>query len=112
MGELAFFYSIATLVFVGGSLIPWGGHNVLEPAVFKKPVLFGPYMWNFLEESLALKASGGAVEVRDDASLYSTFSTLLANPKDMESMGEACFQVVKQHSGATEKSLELIKELF
>ncbi len=112
IGELNLFYSIATLVFVGGSLIPWGGHNVLEPAVFKKPVLFGPYMWNFLEESLALKSSKGAVEVRDDASLYSAFSTLLANPKDIESMGEACFQVVKEHLGATEKNLDLIKDLI
>lgn len=112
IGELAIFYSVATLVFIGGSLTPWGGHNVLEPAVFKKPVLFGPYMWNFLEESLALKASKGAIEVKDVNFLYSTFSALLANPEGIKSMGEACFQVVKQHSGATEKSLELIKGLI
>lgn len=112
MGELPLFYRLATLVFVGGSLIPWGGHNILEPAAFKKPVLFGPYMGNFLEEAAALKASGGAIEVKDAEGLSSAFSELLANPKDTKSMGEACFQVVKQHLGATEKSLELIKGLM
>ena len=112
IGELTLFYSLATLVFVGGSLIPWGGHNVLEPAVFKKPVLFGPYMGNFLEEATALKSAGGAIEVKDAESLSSIFSELLANPEKTKSMGEACLRVVKQHSGATEKNLELIKGLM
>ncbi|MCK4245037.1 MAG: 3-deoxy-D-manno-octulosonic acid transferase, partial [Candidatus Omnitrophica bacterium] len=112
MGELPLFYRLATLVFVGGSLIPWGGHNILEPSAFKKPVLFGPYMGNFSEEAAALKASGGAIEVKDAESLSSAFSGLLAKPERTKSMGEACFQVVKQHLGATEKSLELIKGLI
>ena len=112
MGELPLFYSVATLVFVGGSLIPWGGHNILEPAAFKKPVLFGPYMGNFLEEAALLKASGGAIEVKDAEGLFSAFSELLAHPEKTKSMGEACFQVVKQHLGATEKNIELIKDLI
>ena len=112
IGELNSFYSIATLVFIGGTFIPWGGHNILEPAVFKKPVLFGPHMENFPEEAIALKTSGGAIEVRDAANLYATLSALLADPEKAKRMGEASFQAVKEHSGATEKNLKLIKGLI
>ncbi len=112
IGELNSFYSIATLVFIGGTFIPWGGHNILEPAVFKKPVLFGPHMENFPEEAIALKTSGGAIEVRDAANLYATLSALLADPEKAKRMGEASFQAVKGRSGATEKNLELIKGLI
>ena len=112
MGELSSFYSIATLVFIGGTLIPWGGHNILEPAVFKKPVLFGPHMGNFLEEAIALKTSGAAMEVLDAANLYAALSALLADPEKVKRMGEASFQAVKERSGATEKNLKLIKGLI
>jgi len=112
IGELSFFYSLATLVFVGGTFIPWGGHNVIEPAVFSKPILFGPYMGNFWEESLIFKKAGAAIEVKDAAGLYSTISELLTNPEKIKTMGEASFQVVREHLGATEKNLSLIKDLL
>jgi len=100
------------LVFVGGTFIPWGGHNVIEPAVFSKPILFGPYMGNFWEESLIFKKAGAAIEVKDAAGLYSTISELLTNPEKIKTMGEASFQVVREHLGATEKNLSLIKDLL
>ncbi len=65
MGELMSLYSLGTLVFVGGSLVPVGGHNPLEPLFFKKCVFFGPYMFHFLEISRRLIEVGGAIQVKD-----------------------------------------------
>ena len=67
IGELAQLYQIATAVFVGGSLVPLGGHNILEPAVHGKPIVFGPHMENFAEIAGAFLANGAAVQVRTAA---------------------------------------------
>ncbi len=66
IGELAQLYQIATAVFVGGSLVPSGGHNILEPAVFGKPIVFGPHMENFSEIAEAFVTNGAAVQVRGE----------------------------------------------
>ncbi len=63
IGELATIYQIATVVFVGGSLVATGGHNVLEPAVFGKPIVFGPHMQNFLEIAEAFVSNGAGVQL-------------------------------------------------
>ena len=63
IGELATIYQLATVVFVGGSLVATGGHNVLEPAVFGKPIVFGPHMENFAEIADAFVANGAGVQV-------------------------------------------------
>ena len=64
IGELATIYQLATVVFVGGSLVPTGGHNILEPAVFGRPIVFGPHMENFAEIAAAFVANGAGVQVR------------------------------------------------
>ena len=69
IGELAQLYQIATVVFVGGSLVPTGGHNILEPAVFGKPIVFGPHMQNFSEIADAFLANGAAVQVQSEREL-------------------------------------------
>src|SRR5207245_6831104 len=69
IGELAQVYQLATAVFVGGSLVDQGGHNILEPAVFGKPIVFGPHMQNFKEIAEEFLANGAAVQVASDRDL-------------------------------------------
>src|SRR4030095_7809863 len=64
IGELAQLYQVATAVFVGGSLVDAGGHNILEPAVFGKPIVFGPYMQNFTEIARTFLESAAAIQIR------------------------------------------------
>src|SRR4030043_1439083 len=79
MGELVSIYSLGTLVFVGGSLVPIGGHNPLEPLFFRKCVLFGPYMFNFLEISSRLIEAGGAIQAKDGEDLFPQLKRLLSD---------------------------------
>ena len=69
IGELAQLYQVATVVFVGGSLVDAGGHNILEPAVFGKPIVFGPHMHNFAEIARTFLENRGAIQVQADAEL-------------------------------------------
>ena len=80
MGELAHLFQIATLVFVGGSLVPTGGHNILEPAVFGKPIVFGPHMQNFLEIADAFVTNGAGVQVQGEEELDEAFVSLMGDP--------------------------------
>jgi 3-deoxy-D-manno-octulosonic-acid transferase len=109
MGELMGLYSLGTLVFIGGSLVPVGGHNPFEPLFFKKCVLFGPYMFNFLEVSKSLIEAGGAIQVksREDLSLH--LKRLLSNEGERMEMGEKGYQFLQRHRGATEKMFEEIR---
>ena len=74
IGELATVYQIATVVFVGGSLVATGGHNVLEPAVFGKPIVFGPHMENFLEIAEAFVSNGAGVQLTARSELEEAFA--------------------------------------
>ena len=109
MGELMRFYSLGTLVFIGGSLVPIGGHNPLEPLFFKKCVLFGPHMFNFLEISRHLIAEGGAILVKDKEGLSSQLKRLLSDEKARNEVGENGFRFVQKHRGATDRIFEKIK---
>jgi len=109
LGELMRFYSLGTLVFVGGSLVPVGGHNPLEPLAFKKCVLFGPYMFNFSEISRRLIESGGAVQVDGKETLLFQMKSLLTNEKRRREIGEKGYRFLQKHRGATEKTFEEIK---
>src|SRR6186997_544862 len=77
IGELAQLYQVATVVFVGGSLVDHGGHNILEPAVFGKPIVFGPHMQNFKEIVDAFLSNGAAVQVQSDRELDDVLLTLV-----------------------------------
>ena len=109
MGELMSLYSLGTLVFIGGSLIPMGGHNPLEPLFFKKCVLFGPYMFNFLEVSRGLVEEGGAIQVTGKEDLFLHLKRLLSDERARKEIGERGFQFLQQHRGATERVFEEIK---
>ncbi len=108
IGELSKFYSISTIVFIGGSLVPVGGHNVLEPAVFAKPVIFGPCMGNFEEISGILLSNRAAFQVSGRQDFFKTAEILLTNEKLREETGRNAFRVITENSGAIKKSLEVL----
>src|SRR5262249_48641529 len=92
VGELADLYRLATVVFVGGSLVPTGGHNLFEPALRRKPVLAGPHTENFRESAELLVGAGGALVVRSALELETQMLRLLTNRALAHQMGEAAFQ--------------------
>lgn len=112
IGELSFMYSIADIVFVGGSLIPHGGQNILEPAFYKKPVIFGKYMMNFQEIAKEMILSGGGIQVNNEEDLIREVGGLLNNKKKMIEIGEKGYQVIMKNRGALQKNLELIGEII
>ena len=111
-GELANVYREAAVAFVGGTLVPIGGHNLLEPAVWAKPVLFGPYTDKCAEIADLLSQGGGGIRVTDAATLAQHVITLLNNPEACTSMGQSAQQVVRQNQGAVQRTLEAIETLF
>ncbi len=112
IGELRSFYAVCDIAFVGGSLVKVGGHNLLEPAAMKKPVIFSRYMFNFKEISEALISSGGGIMVKDKGELYAEFNALLADGERAKSMGERAFRVIEANTGAAKKTIEAISRLI
>jgi 3-deoxy-D-manno-octulosonic-acid transferase len=112
IGELAQLFQIATAVFVGGSLVDAGGHNILEPAVFGKPIVFGPHMHNFAEIAQAFLDNGAAIEVRSDRELEAVLLELLGDPVRRASLGAAARALVEANRGARGKSLAAIAEVM
>jgi 3-deoxy-D-manno-octulosonic-acid transferase len=111
IGELAQLYQLATAVFVGGSLADHGGHNILEPAIFGKPIVFGPHMQNFKEIAEAFIANGAAVRVQSDRDLEEEMLSLLTDPVRRARMGAAARALVEANRGAKDKTLAAIAEL-
>jgi 3-deoxy-D-manno-octulosonic-acid transferase len=109
LGELMSLYSLGTLVFVGGSLVPIGGHNPLEPLFFKKCVLFGPYMFHFSEISRRLVEEGGAIQANGKEDLATHVKRLLKNDRTRRDIGERGYQFLQRHQGATERMFEKIR---
>jgi 3-deoxy-D-manno-octulosonic-acid transferase len=112
VGELAQMYALGEVVFVGGSLVPRGGHNVLEPALRRKPVLMGPHTDNFREAAGLLAASGGAVVVQDGTAMGVELRRLLADPALASRRGEAAFAAVAAQHGAVRQTLDLIARVL
>ncbi len=112
VGELAELYHVGEVVFIGGSLVPAGGHNMLEPALRRKPVLFGPYTTNFRESAELLLGSGGALVVKDADELEREGSRLLDDRELGRRMGEAAFVAVTERQGAVAETLALIERFL
>jgi 3-deoxy-D-manno-octulosonic-acid transferase len=108
VGELAQLYSIADVVFVGGSLIPLGGHNMLEPALRGKPVLYGPHTANFREAAALLLAGGGGQVVRDAGELADALRALLDDPTRRARAGAAAREAALSRHGAARATLDLV----
>lgn len=110
MGELTTAYALATLVFVGGSFVPRGGQNILEPAGQGRPVLFGPYMMNFRDSVEVLLGRGG-IQVKTPDQLEKVGRELLSRPEEIEHLGEMAREAVKKARGASRRNAELLLEL-
>lgn len=108
VGELLNLYGLADVVFVGGSLVPVGGHNLLEPASRGIPTLFGPFMSNFAEITALVLESRAGVQVVTTEELVKTLRRLLADPAERESLSDNSFAMMRENGGATGKHLECI----
>ena len=108
VGELAQLYALAEVVFVGGSLAPVGGHNMLEPAMRGKPVLFGPHTSNFREGAELLQMSGGGLVVKDGDELARELTRLLEDRDLAHRMGQAARDAFAGRQGAVSATLDLI----
>lgn len=108
IGDLESFYAIADLVFVGGSLVPHGGQNMLEPAGLGRPVIYGPHVANFSHEAALLEDHGASIRVADRAELERVFAQLVADPDRREAMGIAAIRAVGTQRGASDLTLEAL----
>ncbi|HEX5474475.1 MAG TPA: 3-deoxy-D-manno-octulosonic acid transferase [Vicinamibacterales bacterium] len=112
IGELAQVYQIATAVFVGGSLVDAGGHNILEPAVFGKPIVFGPHMQNFAEIAATFLDHQAAVQVRTGRELEPVLLALLGDPVRRARLGAAARALVEANRGARTKTMAAVAQVF
>jgi 3-deoxy-D-manno-octulosonic-acid transferase len=112
IGELATIYQLATVAFVGGSLVATGGHNILEPAVFGKPIVFGPHMQNFAEIADAFIANIAGVQVRGERELGDVMVSLMTDPVRRARLGAAARALVEANRGAKDKSVTVLAALL
>lgn len=112
IGELGKIYGLGDLVYVGGSLIPHGGHNILEPAAHGKPILVGPHMFNFKETYALFSERGVCLTVQDSAGLAETMLTLLHNPEQRQALGREALAIINENRGASHKSALYLKEVL
>jgi 3-deoxy-D-manno-octulosonic-acid transferase len=109
VGELAHFFPGARSAFVGGTLVPRGGHNVLEPAAASVPVVFGPHRENVREAADLLLGCGAATEVRDATSLAAAWGATLADPSAARERGARAAAELARRSGVAGEVLELVR---
>ncbi len=109
MGELPLFYAASDVAFVGGSLVAVGGHNMLEPAALRMPVLFGPHVFNFSRISRLLTDCGAARQVQNSDQLVQAAIELLTDANLRQSMGDLGRQVVEQNRGALEQVMLMLE---
>jgi 3-deoxy-D-manno-octulosonic-acid transferase len=108
-GELAAAFQYATVVFMGGSLVPKGGHNVLEPARYRNPIVFGPHMENFRDMARLFLEAKAAVQIQNSAQLAPAVAHLLSNPEEAAGLGRNAWTVVQQNTGATDRVLQVLE---
>jgi len=112
MGELQLFYAAADVAFIGGSLVPVGGHNLLEAAAVGTPCVFGPYMYNFEEIAAMALERGAGVQVPHAAGLAPALSDFLGNANRRFEAGERGKKMVDENRGAVARTLQLIANLL
>ncbi len=108
LGELKKFYYLASVAFVGGTLKDYGGHNVLEPAIFAKPVLFGPFIHNVKDEAEGILKAGGGILVRDPEELTSKILELHSDRRKSALMGENALRFVENLKKSSDRIFKLI----
>ncbi|MBN2706330.1 MAG: 3-deoxy-D-manno-octulosonic acid transferase, partial [Deltaproteobacteria bacterium] len=108
LGEMQAYYALADVVFVGGSLVPVGGHNLLEAGMVRKPVIFGPHMHNFRKIRDLVKNAGAGRQVEDCRQLALALEELFADPVQSRTMGAAGYQLIAEHRGAVMQTVTAI----
>mgnify|MGYP001572773643 CR=1 FL=1 len=111
IGQLPSFYSIADIVFVGGSLIKKGGHNILEPALLEKPILFGPHMFNFRSIAELFINNRAAILVHNWQELGEEIRDLLREPSKITALGARARELVLENRGATQRNFQRIEKI-
>jgi 3-deoxy-D-manno-octulosonic-acid transferase len=111
VGELAAVYELADIAFVGGSLVPVGGHNILEPAQYGAAILAGPNTFNF-REIVSIFELGGAIKIVTTETLPQQFLTLLSQPEERQRLGRLAKDLFAKHAGATRRTLEALDPLL
>jgi len=109
MGEMFAYYAAADLAFIGGSLLPFGGQNLIEACAVGTPVLVGPHIYNFAEATRLAISAGAAIKVSDAAEFVTEVQRLFQDAVTMREMHRQCAEFVRSNRGATEKSLQLVK---
>lgn len=112
LGELRLFYGACDVAFVGGSLVPRGGHNLLEPAAAGVPALFGPHFFNFTEIARNLTASGGGIAIADAGELACHTLRLLSEPGERRGLGAKGKAFVEANRGAVERVTQWVADLL
>ena len=112
IGELGRIYAIGDIVFVGGSLVRYGGHNVLEPAAHAKPILVGPSMEDFKDSYALLSKAGACRMVSDTAGLTEAFLEIAGDDVLRKKMGDASIQIIRENRGAALKTIHYLTELL
>ncbi|MET0266283.1 MAG: lipid IV(A) 3-deoxy-D-manno-octulosonic acid transferase [Duganella sp.] len=112
MGEMFAYYAACDVAFVGGSLLPLGGQNLIEPAALGKPVLVGPHTFNFAVVTEDALNAGGAVQVADASALMAQAARLLNDSTARDTMGRQALGFANQHRGATGRTLVLLQALL
>lgn len=110
MGEMFAYYTAADIAFIGGSLLPFGGQNLIEACSVGTPVLVGPHMYNFEEATRLAVSAGAAIQVSDVEALVFQLHQFFLQPVAQDEMHKRCFEFVGSNRGATEKSLQLIRQ--
>jgi 3-deoxy-D-manno-octulosonic-acid transferase len=108
IGELAALFQYATVVFMGGSLVSRGGHNILEPARHRRPVVFGPHMENFRDMARLFLDAGAGIQIQAAPELAPAIQALLSNPERAREMGANAYAILVQNTGATDRVLNLV----
>ncbi len=112
MGEMTAYYAACDLAFIGGSLLPYGGQNLIEACAVGRPLLFGRHMYNFAEASRLAVAAGAAIEVADAAMLGERAGQLLADQATLARMSQAALAFSRAHQGATARNLAICERLL
>ena len=110
IGQLASIYSIADIVFVGGSLVKKGGHNIIEPAIFSKPIIFGPFMSNFADIADLFLNDNAAIKINSPEEFYFKVKELLQDSNRSKELGRRAISVVEKNKGATKRALTYLNE--
>jgi 3-deoxy-D-manno-octulosonic-acid transferase len=109
LGELGIFYRLSSIIFVGGSLVPIGGHNLIEPALLKTAIIHGPHMDNFKEVKEAFHHLEAAIQIATAEELASCIERLLISPEERERLGQAAYKAARAQNGVIERIMQELK---